>query len=71
MKHIQINQFDPARLFTYLLSRLVESHAIEQTVRKTGADTIDTKQVQLPGSPPKAAREIFKAAERRWPSRYY
>jgi hypothetical protein len=29
MKEIQFNQFDPTRLFTYVLSRLVESHAAE------------------------------------------
>jgi len=29
MKEIQFSQFDPTRLFTYVLSRLVESHAAE------------------------------------------
>ena len=29
MKQIQFSQFDPVRLFTYVLSRLVESHEVE------------------------------------------
>ncbi|MGB9392727.1 MAG: hypothetical protein WCB70_22435 [Xanthobacteraceae bacterium] len=71
MKQIQLGQFDPARLLTYVLSRLVESHAVERAVRKSGADKIDAERAQSQRSPTKAAGEILKAAERRWPSRYY
>jgi hypothetical protein len=39
MKQIQIGQFDPARLFTYLLSRLVDAaHSVEDATRKSGSD---------------------------------
>jgi hypothetical protein len=71
MKQIQIGQFDPARLLTYLLSRLVEAHSVEDTTRKSGSDKIGDERTQLGSSPTRAAGEILKAAERRWPSRYY
>jgi len=71
MKQIQLGRFDPARLLTYVLSRLVEAHAAEQVMRKSGPDTIDSQQAQLLRSPTRAPGEILKAAERRWPSRYY
>jgi hypothetical protein len=38
MKQIQLSQFDPARLFTYVLSRLVESHGAEGD-RKEGVSS--------------------------------
>jgi hypothetical protein len=34
MKQIQLDQFDPARLLTYLLSRLIESHAVDQAPKQ-------------------------------------
>jgi hypothetical protein len=71
VKQIQLGQFDPARLLTYVLSRLIESRAVDQTVSKSGANTTDADQAQLARSPARAAGEILKAAERRWPSRYY
>ena len=70
MKQIQIGQFDPARLFTYLLSRLID-HSVEDATRKSGSGKIGDKRTQLPCSPTRAPGEIPKAAERRWPSRYY
>ena len=71
MKQIQIGQFDPARLFTYLLSRLVDAHSVEAATRKSGSDKSGDERTQLLCSPTRAAGEILKAAERRWPSRYY
>jgi hypothetical protein len=71
MKQIQLGQLDPARLLTYVLSRLVESHAVEHAVRKSGADKIDAERAQSQRSPTSAAGEILKTVERRWPSRYY
>jgi hypothetical protein len=71
MRQIQFGQFDPTHLLTYLLSRLVESHSVAQVERKSGDDTIDAEQAQLPRSPTRAAGEVLKTAARRWPSRYY
>jgi hypothetical protein len=71
MKHIQIGQFDPARLLTYLLSRLVDAHSVEDATRKSGPDKIGDERTQVLCSPTSAPGEILKAAERRWPSRYY
>jgi hypothetical protein len=71
MKQIQIGQFDPARLLTYLLSRLVDAHSIEDATRKSGSDKSGDERTQFLCSPTRAAGEIPKAAERRWPSRYY
>lgn len=56
MKQFQFGQFDPARLLTYVLSRLVESHAIERTMRKSASDAIDAGQVSR--SPGRAAGDI-------------
>jgi hypothetical protein len=71
MKQVQFSQFvDPARLLTYLLSRLVAQHSVE-TPAKSGSVEIGVKQAQLLCSPPRAAGDILKAAERCWPSRYY
>jgi hypothetical protein len=71
MKQIQMGQFDPARLLTYLLSRLVEAHSVEDATMKSGSDKIGDERAQSVSSPTGAAGEILKAAERRWPSRYY
>ncbi len=71
MKQIQLGQFDPARVLTYVLSRLVESHAAEQTARKSEVNAIDAGKAQLPRSPARTAGEILRTTERRWPSRYY
>jgi hypothetical protein len=71
MKQIQIGQFDPARLLTYLLSRLVDAHSFEAASTENVSDEIRDERTQLLCSPTKAAGEILKAAERRWPSRYY
>ena len=70
MKQVQLSQFDPARLLTYLLSRLID-HSVEDATRKSGSGKIGDKRTQLLCSPTGAAEEILKAAERRWPSRYY
>jgi hypothetical protein len=71
MKQIQIGQFDPTRLLTYLLSRLVDVHSAEAATRESGSGRIGDKHNQLPYASTRAAGEILKAAERRWPSRYY
>lgn len=71
MKLIQLDQFDPARLLTYVLSRLVDAHAGEDTTRKNVSGRIGATGRQLPGSPPETPGEILRAAEWRWPSRYY
>jgi uncharacterized SAM-binding protein YcdF (DUF218 family) len=71
MKQIHLNQFDPARLLTYVLSRLLDAHAVGQAVRKSGANELGAERAQLLGSPARTAEEILRAAERRWPSRYY
>jgi hypothetical protein len=65
MKQVQLSQFvDPARLLTYPLSRLVAQHSVEAPARKSGSDKIGVKQAQLLCSPPRAAGDILKAAER-------
>jgi hypothetical protein len=71
MKQIQLGQFDPARLLTYVLSRLIETHSVEDAASKGSPDKIAAAHAQLACSPTRAAGEILKAAERRWPSRYY
>ena len=71
MKQIQMGQFDPARLLTYLLARLVDAHSAVDATRKSGSDEIGDEHTELGSSPTRAAGEILKAAERRWPSRYY
>ena len=40
MKQIQMGQFDPARLLTYLLSRLVDAHSLEAAATKSGSGKI-------------------------------
>jgi hypothetical protein len=74
MKHIQLSQFDPARLFTYVLSRLVESHAVEGDRSK---ERISFGEKTAVGSGPSCSssawtpEDIRKTTERRWPARYY
>jgi hypothetical protein len=74
MKHIQVSQFDPARLFTYMLSRLVESHAAQAD---QGKERISSGQAAALGrgqsstSSSSGPEEILRTAERRWPTRYY
>ena len=71
MKQIQIRQFEPARLLTYLLSQLVGAHSVEDVLTKNGSHNISDERSQLVRSPTRAAGEMLKAAEQRWPSRYY
>jgi hypothetical protein len=71
MKQVQLSQFDPARLLTYLLSRLIDARSVEAATRKSGPGKIGDEHTQLACSSTRAAGEILKAAERRWPSRYY
>ena len=71
MKQIEMGKFDPARLLTCVLSRLVEAHSTEDATTKNGSGNISAERTQLPRSPTRAAGEILKAAERCWPSRYY
>jgi hypothetical protein len=74
MKHFQLTQFDPARLFTYVLSRLVESHAVEGDRSK---ERISSGEKTAVGSGPSCSssawtpEDIRRTAERRWPARYY
>jgi hypothetical protein len=74
MKHIQLTQFDPARLFTYVLSRLVEPHAVERDQSKerisSGEKTAVGRDLSCSSSA-WAPEDIRKTTERRWPSRYY
>ena len=71
MKQIQIGQFDPARLLTYLLSRLVDAQSVKDASTKNGSQNIGDERSELVRSPTRAAGEMLEAAERRWPSRYY
>ena len=74
MKQIQLSQFDPARLFTYVLSRLVESHGVEVDSSK---ERISSGEAAAAGGGPSSTssssglRVILKTTQRRWPSRYY
>jgi len=70
MKQIQLSQFDPARLFTYVLSRLVESHAAEDDRSKERINSSEAAAVGG-GSSTNSLEEILKTTQRRWPSRYY
>ena len=77
MKQIQLSQFDPARLFTYVLSRLVDSHGAEADrskerissgeVAAVGGDSGDPSSTSSSGG----LGEFLKTTRRRWPSRYY
>lgn len=67
MKQIQLSQFDPARLFTFVLSRFVESHAAEGDRSRewmSQAAAVSTSSSRRP-------EEILRTTLRRWPSRYY
>jgi hypothetical protein len=70
-QQVDMGKFDPARLLTDVLSRLVKAHSVEHATSRSGSDDISAERTQLPRSPTRAAGEILKAAERRWPSRYY
>ena len=71
MKQIQLGQFDPGRLLRYLLSRLVDAHAVDEAARKSDSGNIGAEQADVLCSPTRAAGQILETAERRWPSRYY
>jgi hypothetical protein len=74
MRQIQLSQFDPARLFTYVLSRLVETHGVEADSSK---ERISSGEAAAAGSGPSSTssssglEDILKTTQRRWPSRYY
>ena len=74
MKQIQLSQFDPARLFTYVLSRLVESHGVEADTKER---ITSGEAAAAAGSGPSSTssssglEDILKTTQRRWPSRYY
>ena len=74
MRQIQLSQFDPARLFTYVLSRLVEAHGAEGDRSK---ERISSGKAAAVGgslsstSSSSSLAEILKTTQRRWPSRYY
>jgi hypothetical protein len=73
MKQIQLSQFDPARLLTYVLSRLVESHATEGDRSKERISSGHAAMGKGQSSTSSSSRleEILRTAERRWPARYY
>jgi hypothetical protein len=74
MKQIQLSQFDPTRLFTYVLSRLVESHAAEGDRSKKRISSGRAAAVgkgQNSTSSSSRLEAILRTAERRWPARYY
>jgi hypothetical protein len=75
MKQIQLSQFDPARLFTYVLSRLVESHGVEADSSKERISSGDAAAAAGSGpsstSSSSGLEDILKTTQRRWPSRYY
>jgi hypothetical protein len=74
MKQTQFSQFDPARLFTYVLSRLVKPHAVERDRNK---ERINSGEKTAVGRHPSCSssawtrKYIRKTTERRWPARYY
>jgi hypothetical protein len=74
MKQLQLSQFDPARLFTYVLSRLVESHAAEGDRSK---ERIASGEAAAVGRSPNSTssssslEEVIETTQRRWPSRHY
>jgi hypothetical protein len=72
MKQIQLSQLDPARLFTYVLSRLVESHGAEGDRSKERlSSTAAVRGGASSTSSSASLEEILKTTQRRWPSRYY
>jgi hypothetical protein len=73
MKQIQLSQFDPARLFTYVLSRLV-SHAAEgdrSKERIASGEAAAVRRSPNSTSSSSSLGEVLKNTQRRWPSRYY
>jgi hypothetical protein len=71
MKH-QLSQFDPARLFTYVLSRLAESHAAGvNRSREWMSRAAPVGREQSSTSSSSRPEEILRTTLRRWPSRYY
>jgi hypothetical protein len=74
MKQIQLGQFDPTRLFTYVLSQLVESHAAQgdrSKKRISSGQAAAMGRGQRSTSSSSRLEEILRTAERRWPARYY
>jgi hypothetical protein len=74
MKQIQLSQLDPARLFTYVLSRLVESHGAKGDRSKERISLGEAPAVDRDASSTSSSaslEEILKTTQRRWPSRYY
>jgi hypothetical protein len=73
MKQIQLSQFDPARLLTYVLSRLVESHAADDGSKKqiSSGQAAALGRGQSSTFSSSRLEEVLRTAERRWPARYY
>jgi hypothetical protein len=74
MKQIQLSQFDPARLVTYVLSRLVESHAAESDKSKeriASGEAAAVRRSPNSTSSSSSLERVLKNTQRRWPSRYY
>ena len=71
MKQIQFSHFDPARLFTYVLSRLVESHGAEADRRVSSGEAAAVDRGPSSASSGSSLEEVLKTTQRRWPSRYY
>jgi len=72
MKQIQLSQFDPTRLFTYVLSRLVESHAAEgERGKEWMSQAAAVGREQSSTSSSSRPEEILRTTLLRWPSRYY
>jgi hypothetical protein len=75
MKQIQLSQLDPARLFTYVLSRLVEPHGAKggdrSKERVSSGEAAAVRGGASSTSSSASLEEILKTTQRRWPSRYY
>jgi len=56
-QQVDMGKFDPARLLTYVLSRLVEAYSTEDATTKNGSGDISAERTQLPRSPTRAAGE--------------
>jgi hypothetical protein len=71
---IRFSEFDPARLFRYVLSRLVEPHAAEADTSKeriSAGEAASASRSPNSTSSGSGLEEILKTTQRRWPSRYY
>ncbi len=55
MKQIQIGQFDPARLLTYLLLRLIDAHVVEDASTKDDSQNASNERSESVRSPARAA----------------